>query len=274
MPRTIAILCALPVLLTAVPSIAAVIFQAPGRDNIGEWDALQSWSPDGSASSSERISFVRSPLAGETRHVIRVELKPGDKAVNPRRSPPFPLGNRSELVRREQLGEGDERWYGWRVLFPRDFAVTDGKEGGAVFAQWHHIGPAGEPGSPPLLFAARADEIRLVSVPSLNSQEAVTLASVPQSRGRWRNFVVHIRFASDPKRSIIEWWLDGARVDVAPSPTLFPGYSAYLKMGLYRRPTAREDNVIFLDSIIEGTDHRDVLPLLRTVPAISGSSRR
>ena len=36
-----------------------------------------------------------------------------------------------------------------------DFKVTDGKNGGAVFTQFHHWSSSGEPGSPPLMLVAR-----------------------------------------------------------------------------------------------------------------------
>jgi hypothetical protein len=227
-------------------------------DDVGSWDELQSAAPAGESSSHDRLTPSASPIAGERQPVIRITLKAGDVAYNARHSPPVALGNRSELVHLPYVGEGDERWYRWRVFFPRDFAVTDGKGGGAVFVQWHHWSPTGEDGSPPLLFVARTDDIRLVATPALLSQEVETLARIPQAKGRWRDFVFHVRFSADPTHSLMELWVDGRAIPVKPWPTLFPGYDAYLKMGLYRRPTAREDNVIFLDSIAEATRREDV----------------
>lgn len=243
----------------SAPAKADLLWRAnPSTVDVGRWDRLQSAAPYGYDSSPDRIAPSPSPVPGEKKTVIRIALKAGDVAYNPRVWKPLPLGNRSEMVHLPYVNEGDERWYHWRVFFPPDFAVTDGKHGGAVFVQWHHWSRVGESGSPPLLFAARANDIRLISVPALNSLESVTMASVPQAKGRWRDFLFHVRFSSDPGRALSELWVDHRPISVRQEPTLFPGYSAYLKMGLYRRPTAREDNVIYFDDIAEGTSRKDV----------------
>jgi hypothetical protein len=238
---------------------ADLLWQAtPTASDVGRWDRLQSAAPYGYDSSPDRIAPSSSPVPGEKKQVIRITLRAGDVAWNPRGWRPVAMGNRSEMVHLPYVSEGDERWYHWRVFFPRDFAVTDGKKGGAVFVQWHHWNQTGEPGSPPLLFSARTGDIQLISVPELNSEEAITIASVPQQKGRWRDFLFHVRFSSDPRRALSELWVDHRPVRVEQKATLFPGYSNYLKMGLYRRPTAREDNVIYFDEIAEGTSRRDV----------------
>jgi hypothetical protein len=231
---------------------------SPTPYDLGAWDGYQSAAPKGKEFSRDRIAPVSSPVPGERGPVIRVTLNPGDVAYNPRKSPPYAMGNRSELIHLPYIGEGEERWYRWRVLFPKDFAVNDGKKGGAVFAQWHHWSLTGEDGSPPLLFVARTDDLRLISVPKLNSQDAITLARIPQEKGKWRDFVFHVRFSADPKKALTELWVDRVRVETQPAATLFPGYDAYLKMGLYRRPTARETNVIYFDGIVEATQRSDV----------------
>lgn len=245
--------------LVAASASAEVLWRADTKaDSLGAWDGYQSAAPHGETFSRERLATVSSPVAGEHGRVIRITLSPGDIAYNPRKSPPYAMGNRSELIHLPRIGEGEERWYRWRVYFPKDFAVTDGKKGGAVFAQWHHWSMTGEDGSPPLLFVARTDDIRLVSVPEVNSQEAVTLAKLPQEKGRWRDFVFHVRFSGDPKKALTELWVDRTRVETKQVATLFPGYDAYLKMGLYRRPTAKETNVIYLEGIVEATQRSDV----------------
>jgi hypothetical protein len=255
---------ALSLLAFAARAKGEVLWRAdPTFDDVGRWDEQQSAAPAGMPASADRLGSSRSPVPGESQPVIRVILRAGDVAWNPRHTPPRPLGNRSELVHLPYIGEGEQRWYRWRVFFPTDFAVTDGRGGGAVFAQWHHWSPTGEDGSPPLLFTAMTDAIRLVGVPGLLSQESLTLAEIPQVKGRWRTFVFHVMFSADAARALTELWVDGRRVPTKRAATLFPGYDAYLKMGLYRRPTARENNVIYFDSIVEATRREDVMPVAR-----------
>jgi hypothetical protein len=241
------------------PARADLLWRANvSASDVGSWDRLQSAAPYGYDSSPDRICPSPSPVPGEKQRVIRIVLKAGDVAYNPRGWQPKPMGNRSEMVHLPYVNEGDERWYHWRVFFPRDFSVTDGKKGGAVFVQWHHWNSTGEPGSPPLLFSANENDIRLIGVPALNSEEAITMASLAQARGKWRDFVFHVRFSSDPRRALSELWVDHRPIHVEQVPTLFPGYAAYLKMGLYRRPTALENNIIYFDEIAEGTARKDV----------------
>jgi hypothetical protein len=204
------------------------------------------------------MAIVSSQVEGESRRVLKLTLNAGDVAYNPRHDPPQSLGNRTELTHLPTLSEGDDRWYRWRVYFPKNFAVTDGKRGGAVFAQWHHWSLDGEPGSPPLLLTAETNAIRVVAVPTLNSSAAETVALIPQRKGRWREFVAHVVFSSDPKKGLFEMWCDADQAVSKHLATLFPGYDAYLKMGLYRRPTARENNEIYLDDVIEATSRDDV----------------
>lgn len=214
--------------------------------DLSQWSGWQ-------APALDRLAVV--PARNPAGQALRVTLKAGDVAWNQAHT--HALNNRAELVRGETLGEGAERWYHYGVLFPPDFAVTDGKDGGAVFTQFHHVNASGEPGSPPLMLVAMTDRIDVVQVPYLNAPRGVVLGSAPQAKGRWRDVELHVVFSSDPSAGLVELWLDGKPVVSRHVATLFAGYTNYLKLGLYRRPTAVETNVVWFDRMVEGTTRQD-----------------
>lgn len=226
--------------------------------DLSQWNGAQSASPRGEHWDPSRLTVVPAPDQ-PSGYALRVTLAHGDVAYNVRHDPPVPLGNRAELTRaRPLLREGDERWYRFQVHFPEEFAVDDGHGGGAVFLQWHHTSDHGEPGSPPLLFSATTDDLRIVTVPHLGSEEADAFASWPHRKGHWRDLVVHVRFSSSSSDGLIEAWCDGTQVASGPAMTLFPGYDAYMKMGLYRRPSAKETNVVWFTGMVEGRSAAEV----------------
>ena len=51
--------------------------------------------------------------------------------------------------------------------------------------------------------------------------------------------------------------MDGTRVVNKRCATMFKGYTNYLKMGLYRRPTAKETNVVYFEGTVEATSRSD-----------------
>jgi len=234
-------------LMCASAAQATVLWRGDFRTrDLSQWSGWQ-------AASVDRLAVV--PATNPAGAALRVTLKYGDVAWNSSRTKS--LGNRAEVVRSKPIGEGADRWYNYRVLFGPDYAVTDGKKGGAVFTQFHHWSSSGEPGSPPLMLVARTNDIQVHQMPYLNASASNILATIPHVKGRWRDLQLHVVHSSDPTRGLVELWVDGTRVLNKRCATMFKGYTNYLKMGLYRRPTAIETNVVYFEGMVEGTSRYD-----------------
>ncbi len=209
-----------------------------------------------------RLTVVTDQPAGSgNAGALRITLNAGDEAFNCRHTPAISMNHRSELTKDGQLKEGDERWYSFTWFIPTTYAVTDGKGGGSVIAQFHHVNSSGdEPGSPPILFSALTDKLLVVQVPSLNSQNDTNLLSTPLPKGRWFTVVTHIKFSSSDSKGLIEVWIDGSKLLSKTTHTMFSGYTNYLKVGLYGRPTTIQSNQIFVAGVVEATTQADVMP--------------
>ena len=234
-------------LVGAANAQATVIWRGDFRTrDLSQWSSWQ-------AASIDRLAVV--PASNPAGAALRVTLRKGDVAWNSSRT--SSLGNRAEVARSAKLTEGMDRWYNYRVLFGTDYAVTDGKNGGAVFTQFHHWSSSGEPGSPPLMLVARTNDIQVHQLPYLGAPAANVIATIPHVKGRWRDLQLHGTFSTDPTKGLVELWADGTRVLNKRCATLFKGYSNYLKMGLYRRPTAVETNVVYFEGMVEATSRSD-----------------
>jgi Polysaccharide lyase len=107
---------------------------------------------------------------------------------------------RAQMVAKLPLHAGDEIWVGWSTLFPRRFPRS--VPGWVSFASFY--GPPFE-GSGPLTFQVAGREL-------LWSRNATYGWDVPWRtpliRGRWIDFVVHVRLAATQRRGFVELWVN------------------------------------------------------------------
>ena len=184
------------------------------------------------------------------KYALRVTVHQGDDPIGA-------SGNRAELVHAEGAtwGEGDEIYLGWSTLFPTDFGVTDTWQ---VFTQFHHTGCCG---SPPLELDVTKETLQLVSQKEGVFDETV-LWSTPLERGKWHDFVWHIKWSTDATKGLVELWYDGAHVLPKRSVrTLFSDGHAYLKQGYYRNSTIAWPGVLYHDGTSVGATYDDVAPV-------------
>ena len=176
-----------------------------------------------------RATIVTSPVR-QGRYAARFEVQAGDNNVGGSGS-----GERAEaLIPTSQTGagEGVEQWWAWSTYFPSDFASGDGKWN--FFAQFHHTGSTGQSN---LEFTV-ADHNTLMLItnsgdPFTPTERNYALASL--GRGRWYDFVLHVRWSSDPSVGFVETFVNGSVVVPRTAlPTLYPGQSVYFKQGFYR----------------------------------------
>jgi hypothetical protein len=80
----------------------------------------------------------------------------------------------------------------------------------------------------------------------------------PLEKGRWYDFVLHIKWSSDPSVGFVEVWLNGSKVvPKTITPTLYVGQGAYLKMGYYRA-AYDQTTVIYHDGMRRGATYEEV----------------
>jgi len=158
--------------------------------DLGQYDAVQRWAPD-------RIATVTSPRR-QGRFAARLTAEDGDLVVseNPR----------AQLMTAVMHRDGDEQYIGWSTYFPEDFPAIGGTDPFYVFFQFHGVP---YDGSPPLAFGVGTDgQIGLSRSASYGYDRVWT---APLAKGRWIDFVVHVKWSMDEEEGFVELWLDGRR---------------------------------------------------------------
>jgi hypothetical protein len=251
---------ALPALgLAAAVTIAAAMALLPGlratdgapargahrldfeTGDLSQYDSAQ-------RAADDRLRVVRRPTR-QGRYAARFEVRAGDTQA-------ATTGIRAELIAERDggrmVGAGDERWYRWSTLFARDYPLSDEWQ---TFVQWKNEGT----GSPPLAMTVNGGEILLSGG---EQNEFHEFWKAPIERGRWHDFVAHIRWSPDRRRGFVELWHDGRRVvprvrtatlyrddDDRPIPN-------YLKIGLYRSSAIRSTQVLYHDGLVVARTRR------------------
>ncbi len=196
--------------------------------------------------SSDRAKVVTSPVA-EGKHSLQVTVKKGDDPI-------ASSGNRNEVLEMTLEPEGSESWYRWHTMFAEDFPSADTWQ---LFLQWHH---RGNDGSPPMNFSVRGEEIMLRA-----NKEFIW--RTPLKRGKWFEFLFHVKWSPDKKVGFVELWVDGQlALPKTYVPTQFPGQLNYLKMGLYRDEAVGPTGVLWHDGLLIGTKREDVMPATTPTP--------
>lgn len=235
MVRSIIALCTFALTaLSAAPSMASVVWKGTFESgNTSNWSKAETVSPD-------RLQVVADPKDG-SRKVLQVKVHQGDDPINA-------SGNRNELLYTGDLPQNEDRWYRWQTMWPSDYQSPPTWQ---LFTQFHHMDGGG---SPPVEFYAIGEEIRL----RVSGKEVWTHAL---ERGDWHDFVVHVFWSADATKGSVEIWYDGKQVlTTTHAATLFPGQSAYLKQGLYRKESINFDQTLFQTGAVIGTTMDDVWP--------------
>jgi hypothetical protein len=185
------------------------------------------WDDDLQQKVSDRAAIVSSPLR-QGRYAARFEVDPGDNDVAGSGS-----GERTEawIDQASTDGfEGREEWYAWSTMFAPDFSanVSDWN----AFTQFHNTGTAG------CTTSFRVSGTRLVfgvCGGRAGRETGRWVIDKKKQNGVWYDFVVHVRWSSDPATGYVQVW-ENARsvVPFTRLATLYPGQGVYLKQGYYR----------------------------------------
>ncbi len=231
LPRSLAVLS----LCVASPALGKVVWRGDFETgDLSQWTKAQSVAPD-------RLQVVRSPVA-EGRYALKATVKQGDDPINA-------SGNRNELVHLSYEPEGSEYFYRWSTMFAPSYPSAKTWQ---LFVQWHHSGSSG---SPPVELVVHGEQMQL----KVDGARRV-LWTAPLERGRWHDFVMHVKWSSNPRVGFIELWHDG-RLELPRTyvATQFEGQRNYLKMGLYRNASIAADGVVFHDGMVQATALADVM---------------
>ncbi len=153
----------------------------------------------------------------------------------------FKLAAEEDRVELRVPGEvpiGAERWYGFSVFLPEDWAPEPRY---VLVSQWHARPDEGEPGrSPPLGLLVSGESWKLWSrwddrplTPAGADLHLTELWTGPIERGRWTDWVIHARWSFGPDGSL-EVWKDGERIVEHAGPNCYNDRRGlYFKWGLY-----------------------------------------
>ncbi len=167
------------------------------------------------------------------------------------------------------FADGEEVFFGFAFCVDDGFPLAD--DGWQVIWQLH-----GEPrtGSPPVSFLAQKNRLwinggwgRPGAEPADRYQYEKALVDIGKST--WHSCVCRVRFESAPGAGAVSLWVNGAEIlrDFAPPCGTNYTYAngtpgrAYLKNGVYRKPTVPSGGAIYFAAQALGTGYGSVDPL-------------
>ncbi|WNG19576.1 heparin lyase I family protein [Cystobacter fuscus] len=200
-----------------------------------QWDSEQMVSAD-------RLAVVTSPVR-QGSYALKATVKQGDDPINS-------SGNRNELIQMTNEPSGSEYYYRWSTMFATDFPSAKTWQ---LFTQWHQ---SGDSGSPPVEFYVYGEEVRL----NIGGSPGVIVWKTPLVRGKWHDFIFHVKWSASASVGFVELYYDGQLV--LPKryiATQFSGQVNYLKVGLYRSDTVAPTGVVYHDNWMMARGLQDVL---------------
>jgi uncharacterized protein (TIGR03382 family) len=226
-----------PVLLLPAIASAATVWKGDFETgNLSQWSRAQSVAAD-------RLQVV-SDVVREGSKALKVTVRKGDNPI-------AASGNRNEVLYLTQEPPGSEYYYKWSTLFPEDYPSANTWQ---LFAQWHQDGCCG---SPPLEFYVVGEEMFL----RVGGSNGKVVWRGPLVRGSWNDFVLRVKWSSNPKEGFVEMYKDGElAVPKTMAATQFNGERNYLKLGLYRDNSISQVGVVYHDGFTMGTTLEDVMP--------------
>jgi hypothetical protein len=204
---------------------------------------------------SAQEAIVTSPARRGYPHTARFTVAPGDQT-----------SGQSGLERAEvaasvaQTGdpvEGKDQWFAWSSFFPAGTHV-DTPSGWLVFTQWHQSGNTGVPNVSFEL--TRSNPIGV----ELSARGQGFRGGQPTWAGEWNlgaihtnawvDFVVYIKWSTNPKVGHITVKINGTQVADTAAATLYSGMSAYMKQGIYRASSAQTQTIYHTGTRIGPTE--------------------
>ena len=221
--------------------------------NLSQWRALQAKDPS-------RVT-IQSKVVRQGRYAARFEVRPGDSNVAGSGT-----GERTHVyigTATTDSVEGREQYWAWSTYIPPDFTAPMG--GWNSFVGFHHTGTTGG-GNIAFSVNNMSRIMFLVRGGAFDNPIRKDYTLAPLKKGRWYDFVLHIKWSSHRKDGFVEVWVNRSKVvPKTITPTLYVGQGAYLKMGYYRRAYSKR-TVIYHDGMRRGPTLADVAEWVQTFP--------
>lgn len=213
------------------------------------WQQFEGLQYEYDRSLGESFALVDKPVR-QGRHATMLTARQGYS--------PFGHNESTQLLWHGEERDGDEFWYAWSTLFPEDWTRP---AGWGIFAEWH----ANLVTSPLISLSARGDSAEASLLTGLideSSNAAAVDRVVPVlstlSKGRWNDFVVHVRWSTRPDglveifhrvagQSALRKVVSFRNVPTFQATPDGRGFGTYLLLGIYRQsfcaqPTTLECN--------------------------------
>lgn len=173
----------------------------------------------------ERIRIMDAPGLGNGRKAVRFAVQRG------------PNSFRSELSLPHEAGF-NERWYGERILIPREWVLDPGRANDIVM-QWHAI-PGNWRATFPNLAISVGHTNWFIRQSFGSAQDKPTRTTLkvdaPVEPGKWVSWVIHAKW-SPGLEGLLQIWKDGKLVMDRQGPNVYGTigieYTPYLKTGIY-----------------------------------------
>ncbi|MCP3104461.1 polysaccharide lyase [Myxococcus sp. K15C18031901] len=196
---------------------------------------------------NSRLQVV-TDVVREGRYALKATVRQGDDPIGA-------SGNRNELLYISEEKAGSTYFYKWSTMFPSNYPISDGWQ---VFTQWHQEGCCG---SPPLEFFVRGQTIHM----RVGGADGPIPWTTPLARGTWHDFVLQVKWSSNPKVGFVQLWHNGKLVlPKTMGATQFGSEMNYMKLGLYREDTIRPEASVYHDGFTMATSQDDVIPPVTT----------
>jgi hypothetical protein len=204
---------------------------------------------------SEQEAIVTSPARRGYPHTARFTVAPGDQTSGQSGLERAEVA--ASLAQTGDPGEGKDQWFAWSSFFPTGTHV-DTPSGWLVFTQWHQSGNTGVPNVSFEL--TRSNPIGVV----LSARGQGFRGGQPTWAGEWNlgaihtnawvDFVVYIKWSTNPKVGHITVQINGRQVANTAAATLYSGMSAYMKQGIYRASSAQTQTIYHTGTRIGPTE--------------------
>lgn len=147
----------------------------------------------------DSITLVTSPVRSG-KFAAKTLLRSSDPEVNSGQRAEFSNGKRATKIEM-----GKDYWYGLSIFVPEDFSAPETSN--AVLFQWHT-----QQGGPSPVLSIRVNaEGWLINGNAVATEKRRALARLPLIKGRWTDWVVHVRWSAKPD-GFWTIWKDGAEV--------------------------------------------------------------